>query len=314
MYQSSKTTTTTPKTWERGGYHRFRYGRPPYHRRSYCGNCGMNGHVYRNCKNPFTSLGIIAIRDSIHDTVTPKEVQNTLDSLPDDNDNDDGTIDRNLRCLMVQRKDSLGFINILRPRSEENDAYIDTYAADLTVTERRNLEECDFDTLWKKLSINTRWYNREMIRAKHKFATLDIKQLLNRTVSRFNHLEWGFPKGKRDRYESDLKSALREFEEETGYNAKDLTVISGEPLVENFIGLNDNPYMCKYFVAFMDPKVGPPSIDYRNPQQAGEISNLAWLSYNDARKIIRPNALDKKKVLRQAFLLAQYKKQNSLGK
>lgn len=303
----------------RGYNHRFKaatttasriYLPPRRYRRPYCGNCGRNGHCYRDCREPFTSLGIIAIRNSIHDTIVPLEVLNILDSLPEATTNEEA-IDSSLRCLMVQRKDSLGFINILRPRPEEEFKYLNAYAEDLTWNERKALKTKNFDELWRIINNNNNYYNRDTSRVKERFESLDINQVLDSTASKFNFQEWGFPKGKRDRYERDLNSALREFEEETGYHSKDLKIISGSPLVERFIGLNNNRYMCKYFVALMNTNIGPPVIDQRKHHQAGEVSNIAWLTYSDAAKIIRPNALDKKRVLKQAFTLAQYKQQKT---
>ena len=273
-----------------------RHRRPPY-----CGNCGKYGHMYRECGEPFTSLGIIAVRASEHDFETPGEIQNILDSLPDD----DTVPLSDLKVLMVQRRDSLGYINILRPRQEEHHAFITTYAQDMTPKERKRLESEDFDTLWTDLSMNKqcRWYAKELERARMRFSKLDLKALLESTISKWNHLEWGFPKGKRNLYEDDLTSALREFQEETGYDPNDLTLISSKPLVERFIGLNNNQYLCKYFVAWMNPNKGSPEIDPDNPYQAGEVSNVAWLSFNDAMRIIRPDAKSKKKVLLQAYRL-----------
>jgi 8-oxo-dGTP pyrophosphatase MutT (NUDIX family) len=256
-------------------------------------------------------LGIIAFRASEHDQTQNSEVQNILDSLPDvvppstTNNNNN-----NNRVLMVQRRDSLGYINVLRPRQEEHGSFLTTYARDMTPKERKRLEDNTFKDLWADLAMNKqcRWYNKEMDRAEQKFAKLDLHGLLDSTTSKWHHLEWGFPKGKRNLYEDDLTSALREFQEETGYSQDDLTLIQREPLIERFVGLNNNEYMCKYFVAWMNPNRGPPEINPENPYQAGEVSNLAWLRYDEAMKIIRPTAKNKREVLTQAYLLTTQKK------
>ena len=54
----------------------------------YCGNCGKIGHVYKVCYEPIISLGIILYR-----------------KIP----NGDG-----IEYLMVRRKDSLGFVELVR--------------------------------------------------------------------------------------------------------------------------------------------------------------------------------------------------------
>ena len=56
------------------------------YRNVFCGNCGMTGHIYKNCRAPITSCGIIMY----------KRVNNTF------------------KYLMIQRKDSIGYIEFLR--------------------------------------------------------------------------------------------------------------------------------------------------------------------------------------------------------
>ena len=53
---------------------------------NYCNNCGKQGHLYHQCKLPITSNGIIAFRIN----------------------------NNNIEYLMICRKDSLGYIDLLR--------------------------------------------------------------------------------------------------------------------------------------------------------------------------------------------------------
>ena len=34
---------------------------------NFCNNCGKTGHIFPHCKSPITSLGIIAIRQTINE-------------------------------------------------------------------------------------------------------------------------------------------------------------------------------------------------------------------------------------------------------
>ena len=54
---------------------------------NYCNNCGKQGHLYHQCKLPITSNGIIAFR------------KNKTSEL---------------EYLMICRKDSLGYIDLIR--------------------------------------------------------------------------------------------------------------------------------------------------------------------------------------------------------
>jgi 8-oxo-dGTP pyrophosphatase MutT (NUDIX family) len=42
--------------------------------------------------------------------------------------------------------------------------------------------------------------------------------MLNNLNINYEHPEWEFPKGRKNKDESDIECALREFEEETGIN------------------------------------------------------------------------------------------------
>ena len=53
---------------------------------NFCNNCGKNGHVFHQCKQPITSIGIIAFRYK----------------------------NNKREYLMIRRKDSLGFVDFMR--------------------------------------------------------------------------------------------------------------------------------------------------------------------------------------------------------
>ena len=67
-------------------------------RKLFCGNCGEEGHGYRKCLHPIISLGVILFRKNV---------------------------DNNLEYLMVQRRDTLGFVEFMRGKYNlENINYI----------------------------------------------------------------------------------------------------------------------------------------------------------------------------------------------
>ena len=61
-----------------------------------CNNCGNYGHLFYNCKKPITSLGILVYRR-----------------------NENG----NIEYLMVQRKDTLGYVDFLRGKYSDTNLF-----------------------------------------------------------------------------------------------------------------------------------------------------------------------------------------------
>jgi hypothetical protein len=95
-----------------------------------CGNCGEKGHVYKRCTKPITSYGIMAFRrDPIDskehgpievmnwepppgfDTVVVNKRKKRVRSIsPKDREKEPW------RLLMVQRKDTMGYVDFIRGR------------------------------------------------------------------------------------------------------------------------------------------------------------------------------------------------------
>ena len=86
----------------------------------------------------------------------------------------------------------------------------------------------------------------------------NLENLLKKCTYNWNEPEWGFPKGRRNYQEADIKCAIREFQEETGYSKDSIKIIQNiVPLGEIFTGSNYKSYKHKYFIAFMNNNVQP---------------------------------------------------------
>ncbi len=247
---------------------------------NFCNNCGKHGHLFHQCKNPITSIGII--------------VFNNKD---------------NLKYLMIRRKDSLGYVDFMRGKYPLfNKRYLLNIINEMTVNEKHNLLSKDFDTLWQEL-----WgehigiqYRGEEKTSKEKFNSLkagitlknityNLESLIEESEYKWEEPEWGFPKGRRNYQEKDLTCALREFEEETGCNKNNLKVIYNIiPIEELFTGSNYKSYKHKYFIAYMDDN----NIKLDNYQKS-EVSKIEWKSFDDCIKYIRPYNLEKIDLIKQ---------------
>ena len=134
--------------------------------------------------------------------------------------------------------------------------------------------------------------------------SFNLQDIIACSNKKWDEPEWGFPKGRRNYQEKDLTCALREFEEETGFSASNLTVVQNVlPYEEIFTGSNYKSYKHCYYLAEM--KEMP---EDENNFQKSEVSKVGWLSYNEALENIRPYNLEKKEVLKKVnTLLMNYR-------
>jgi 8-oxo-dGTP pyrophosphatase MutT (NUDIX family) len=257
---------------------------------TYCNNCGKNGHFFQQCKQPITSVGILAFRYN----------------------------NKSLQYLMIRRKDTIGYIEFIRGKYPlHNKQYLKTIIDEMTLDEKNKIINSDFDTLWNDLwgdHVNAQ-YKCEEKSSKEKYETLknglnfngniySLTLLVNDSETKWIEPEWGFPKGRHNYQEKDLICAFREFEEETGYLSSSLKLIQNIiPFEEIFIGSNYKSYKHKYFIAKMENFTEP-----INKFQQSEVSKVEWKSYDNTMESIRPYSLEKKDVIsRVNKLLLEYR-------
>jgi 8-oxo-dGTP pyrophosphatase MutT (NUDIX family) len=217
---------------------------------------------------------------------------------------------------MIQRKDSLGFMDIMRGKYKLNEPdYICKQIHGMTVNERQRLLNDDFDKIWNDLwgsdFETSHKYAHNRITSKHKLSELrkgvtnangdmyTLADLLRREPAIYETPEWGFPKGRRELYETDSQCAFREVEEETGISESDLwKALNVAPLIEQFYGSNNINYRHTYYIA---QYIGHDTIgfDKLNTDMTREIGNLAWKSLDEGLVILRPENVEKRGILIQ---------------
>ena len=250
---------------------------------SYCNNCGKQGHLYHHCKMPITSIGLITFR------IRNDEIQ----------------------YLMICRKDTLGYIDFMRGKySIFNKDYILNMLKQMTNEEKNRLKTLTFEELWIGLwgskSVSSQYKSEESISyekinslrngitTKNDFYNLNLLIEESNQYQLWKEPEWGFPKGRRNYQEKDFECALREFNEETGYNTKNIMTFQNVyPFEEIFTGSNYKSYKHKYYLAYMK---------YNNTLvidkfQKSEVSKMEWKNYDDCITAIRPYNLEKIRML-----------------
>jgi len=226
---------------------------------------------------------------------------------------------------MIRRKDSFGYIDFIRGKySPYNIEQLQHTINEMSIEEKQQIINEPFNKLWTNMWGNTsenQFRNEENISIK-KFelitngvyinnVKITLRDLVDRSDTNWTETEWEFPKGRRNPQEKDLDCGLREFEEETGYSINNIYIIENIlPYEEIFIGSNHKSYKHKYFLAYMKESKNQEKDDIINLQkyQKTEVSKLAWKTYDECLKAIRPYNLEKKKIITNINqLLQQYK-------
>ena len=243
-----------------------------------CLNCGYYGHTIKTCNYPITSYGVICYCN----------------------------IDNEIKYLMIQRKDSLCYIEFLRGKYNlENINYICRLFKYITDNEKKYIYNNTFDTLWKKLwkEYDINKFKKEYLQSKKKFDKLkegfeyndeiiNFDYIINNSqnnIKIYNETEWEFPKGRRNLNENNIKCALREFEEESGLNKNKIDLLNNKSYEEIYIAVNNIRYRHIYYLAKCI-KIDKNTFNLFNSEnkvQVKEVRDVKWLNYSNVIKNIR---------------------------
>jgi len=286
----------------------------------FCTNCGKLGHKYKGCPMPITSYGIIVmnIKDQkIVDDLKSKYVHKGL--VYDYNDNiavdkfnktitknytetELSNIINNVELLFICRRNSVGYIELIRGKYDINDTeYIDYLFKQMTEKEIRMIKENknNYEYLWCDLwneTLETTKYKKDYVIAKEKFDELCTNDYFNKNFeNEYNQPEWGFPKGRRNNNEKNLQCALREFNEETSLMKDDILVLNKlYPFNEIFTGTDGIIYKHVYFIAIKDKDV-----EVDKSKLSYEIGDIRWVKFNEGIELIRPYQEERKKIMNE---------------
>jgi len=273
---------------------------------SHCSNCNKLGHFFRDCKEPVTSYGIIAYRVCQPASALEPAVLNQIDNT----DTINGLDDKQIEVLLIQRRDTLGYVEFMRGKYVvSNVDYVMSLFNQMTISELERLEAYDFETLWNALWNNqiSRQYRQEYETALAKYNSL-VAGTEGKTLAWFiEHAnrewvtpEWGFPKGRRGNRESEISCALREFTEETGLAETQCNLVKNLlPIEENFLGGNRIQYRHRYYLAYCK-QTTEVCIDVSNTIMNREIGDIGWFTFDKAMSLIRPYNIEKRQILSTA--------------
>lgn len=278
-------------------YPKQRYNRRYYYRGNnkgrniICSNCSGRGHLFKDCKKPIQSYGVLAWTFRYDANKQPE-----------------------LAVCLIQRRHTISYEAFVRGKYHLDE--LKMHCERMTTQEKQAIRDEPWDLLYDNVMNNkgvdvqmsTNIYTqRERQRAKNLYDSVNIDQLFaNDDTPEIEEPTWEFPKGRRYVNENDQHCALREFHEETGIPKEGVTVIlgrTGTPLwfQEQFCGINKRQYHNRYLLAFVDPECNQPFIDETNFSQISEVQDARWFSFDDAYAIIHSFHPEKQECLRQSF-------------
>jgi 8-oxo-dGTP pyrophosphatase MutT (NUDIX family) len=262
-----------------------------------CINCGTYGHTIKLCNSPITSYGIICYT----------------------------VFNNKIKYLMIQRKNSLTFIEFIRGKYNINNVdYIEYLFSKMTVEERDLFKIYNLDELWKLLwngNISNRLnleykdskikYNKLIKGYNYKRKTNTIEFInLYKIIDKINieypdviETEWELPKGRRNLNESDIDCALREFEEESGINKKKILLCNmiKKPIEEIYISNNKIRYKHVYYIARHNYPIKETTklFSKDNIMQSKEVKDVKWLSFEEIQNKITYNYIQRMELFKR---------------
>ena len=246
----------------------------------YCNNCGYEGHLYRHCNLPVLSYGILCFS-------------------------------KENKLLMIQRKDSIAYIEFLRGKYElSNKVYILKLLNGCSVKERTQIKSSTFDELWENLwfsGVKIKKQTERMIKEYHSSKSMfdqlkqvNLEELMDRCTNMYDTPEWEFPKGRRSNRELNIDCAIREFEEETDLSKDEYTLLKNiNPISEEYTGSNGYRYKHIYYYA-LNTGTRDLSINSDKYEQFSEIGDIQWLTIPECLSKIRHEHPTKKDILHKS--------------
>src|ERR1700709_1985977 len=189
-----------------------------------CIKCGNEGHTNRNCKGPVTSFGLIVYtvgRKSFSKGRIYPHINTECKYHPlciTDKFSSKSSLDREILFLLVERKDTVGFLNIVQGSYPDAEPYkskkLHRYLSELTCEERDKLVKWSFKDLWDIAGSD----KKDITKAETKFNNLNIEKFISDYSCLYKEADYLMPKGRLKFAETTRQCAMREFSEETGYN------------------------------------------------------------------------------------------------
>lgn len=256
-----------------------------------CNNCFKEGHFYKDCDEPLMSFGLCCYKK----------------------------IKDEYKFLMVSRRNTFTYIEFLRGLYDILDIeYIQNMFNKMNTEEKKNILTKNFKVLWENIwltNVNNRKNKTEFYKGIIKFNILkngfykdnvlyDLNYYVDNSVTDYKDPEWYFPKGKKDKHETEIEASLREFIEETNIDEKNISIDKNVKLEETHIGSNNKKYktilyLSQYKNDDYNNIVENFNNGIKNSFQKIEIGNIQWISLDELKKYFRKYEKSKIELINQ---------------
>lgn len=190
---------------------------------------------------------------------------------------------------MVRKRFTYAFNTFVHGKYDpSNSAQVLELFNSMTLAEKLDILSLDFKQLWYRI-----WLGATLGRAQvyptaksvfERAFVADGGDRLKRLLHKSTHHEellWEVPKGrKRNKVESDVHCAVREFQEETGVS-KHNYYLTDATRTHTFTD-EGIKYVNRYYIAYTTKKIEP-IISFTKSEQLDEISDIRWMSIEDIR-------------------------------
>jgi 8-oxo-dGTP pyrophosphatase MutT (NUDIX family) len=198
--------------------------------------------------------------------------------------------------LMVRPKYSIEYLAIMRGHySPLMPDYVTQLCRYLTDEERELIQTGPFSKLYEEA--HGTYKEHEYNRAHRLYLQLCAPSPQNKMMTWATHLQkaaddmtweetdWGFPKGRREKDETESACAYREFYEETGISAQYVRPVQNvAQFHEIFTGTDNRVYKHIYYLAMLP---WAESERYRQKKEDKEIQEVRWFSFPEGLGRIR---------------------------
>jgi 8-oxo-dGTP pyrophosphatase MutT (NUDIX family) len=188
------------------------------------------------------------------------------------------------QILLVHKRYTYAYSEFVHGRYPHNRIYISNLFNNMTNQEKILLLGMDFSHIWYHIWLNSP-KNTMYTYAKNRFDStyvLDGGIKLKNFISRSTSIDtlWEIPKGrKKNKNESDIACAVREFKEETGIEKKTYYIF---PNIKKTYSYDDHgiKYINTYYVA-LTRNSGDMRINLGMQDQLNEISDIRWMNLDE---------------------------------